>query len=111
MVHRPMDLVLSPEDDELPAVTRIMILKEVSKADRLLFEYLMRVDRAELDDGLRIMDPKAPQLPAFDLLWWEIKGVIGVESDPGGHLWISKTRVLEELLRDPAKKNGRRHAR
>ena len=102
---------MSPEDDELPAVTRIMILKEVSKSDRLLFEYLMKVDRVELDDQLRIIDPRAPQLAAFDLMWWEIKGVIGVESDPGGHLWISKTRVLEELLRDPAKKNGRRHAR
>lgn len=100
--------LMSPDDDEMPAVVRIMVLKEVGKVDRALFEYLLRVGRAELDEELRIVDPRAPQIDAFSLAWWEAKGVIHTEADPGGRLWIEKTKALEELLRDPDKKNGRR---
>ena len=104
----PDHALMSPEDDELPPVVRIMVLKEVSKSDRALFEYLLRVGRVELDDELRLVDPKAPTIDAWSLAWWEARGVIHTEADPGGRLWISKTRALEELLRDPDKKNGRR---
>ena len=104
----PSSHLMSPEDDELPPVVRIMVLKEVSKSDRELFAYLMKVERVELDEELRLVDPRAPVIDAWSLAWWEARGVIHTEADPGGRLWISKTRALEELLREPSKKNGRR---
>ena len=64
--------------------------------------------RVELDESLRILDPRAPPASAFALMWWEAKGVLHVETDPGGHLWIGKTRAMEELMREPKQKRGRR---
>jgi len=106
--HVPQAPVMSAEDDEMPAVVRIMVRGEVSKRDKELFAYLMQVERAELDDQCCIVDPKAPAVSAFVLMWYETLGIVGVEIDPGGRMWISKTRALEELLREPSKKNGRR---
>ena len=99
---------LSPEDDEIPDVIRIMVLQEVGKVDRDLFTYLLKVGRVELDEGLQIIDPHAPECSPFALMWWEAKGVLAVETDPGGRLWIGKTRVMEELMREPKQKRGRR---
>jgi len=106
--HHGAAPVMSPEDDEMPAVIRIMVRGEVSKRDRELFEYLLRVGRVELDDACRIVDPRAPQVDPFTLMWWENLDIIGVEIDPGGRMWICRTRAMEELFKEPEKKNGRR---
>jgi hypothetical protein len=102
------DPLLSPDDDEMPAVVRIMVLEEVSKADRELFAYLLKVGRVELGEQLQIIDPRAPQVSPFTLMWYEARGVLGVETDPGGRLWIGKTRAMEELMKEPAEKKGGR---
>jgi hypothetical protein len=105
---KPFLMQVPDDEEEMPAVTRIAILREVSKADLELFTYLLRVERVELDDQLQIVDILAPAHTPFELMWWELDGIIHVEKDAGGRLWVGKTKAMEELMRDPNEKRRRR---
>ena len=100
--------LLTPEEEEIPAVIRILVLEELSKGDLAFLQYMARRRRVELDECCRPMDPQAPPIDAFALMWLEARGLIDGETDPGGRLWISMTKSGDAVLRPEKTKRRRR---
>ncbi|MDE2022208.1 MAG: hypothetical protein KGI71_04860 [Patescibacteria group bacterium] len=109
---RSMQPVMSPEDESIPPVVRIMVLGEMDRSDRELLEYMARVRRVELDATLKPVDPQAPDIDyPFALMWFECRGILVGEIDPGGRLWLCATKALDELLAPEVPERGRRRRR
>lgn len=108
----PSSPVLAPEDDSVPDAVLAKLAETVSQRDWELFRYVRKVERVELDDQCQPCDLRAPRLDLFDVTYFHCFGLLQLEADDGGRVWLCATKALSDFLdRKPGEKPKRRRRR
>lgn len=90
--------VLAPDDDTVPPAVLDKLAETVSQSDWELFRYVRGAERVELDDECQPVDPRAPRLEHYDVIYFHCFGLIQIEADDGGRVWLRATRALGDFL-------------
>ena len=108
--HHPTQPVAAPDDDgEVPVVILVKISEEVDAVDRKMLEYVAKHRQVQLDDKGQPVDPFAPPIdPARVYLYGPVYGLLEIEKDPSGRLYLCASSLLDRFLNPPPSRVRRR---
>ena len=110
----PSSPLVAPDDDgQMSDVIADELSRTMNPSDRKMFAWLLKQVRVELDEHVQPLNPTAPHLDPFDMFYWQSFGLLQVETDPAGRMFLCSTKVLVEFMsRTPsASTHGKRRRR
>jgi hypothetical protein len=108
----PSSPLVAPDDDgQMSDAIADELSRTMNKGDRTMFSWLLLEEKVELDEGVQPLDPLAPRLNAFDLFYWGSFGLLQVETDPAGRMFLCSTKVLAEFMSRTPGDTGKRRRR
>lgn len=108
----PSSPLVAPDDDgQMSDEIADELSSTMNKSDREMFAWLLKEQRVELDENVQPISPLAPRLDAFDLFYWGSFGLLQVDTDPAGRMFLCSTPVLADFMSRPPKGEPRRRRR
>ncbi|MHB8330774.1 MAG: hypothetical protein ACYDDA_05275 [Acidiferrobacteraceae bacterium] len=108
----PSSPLVAPDDDgQMSDAIAEELSRTMNPSDRKMFAWLLKQQKVELDDQAQPTTPGAPHLEAFDLLYWQAFGLLQVETDPAGRMFLCSTPVLADFMNRPVDGEPRKRRR
>jgi hypothetical protein len=108
----PSSPLVAPDDDgQMSDAIAEELARTMNPGDRKMFAWLLKEQKVELDESVQPLSPTAPRLDPFDLFYWQAFGLLQVETDPAGRMFLCSTPVLADFMNRPTDGEPRKRRR